>query len=67
MADPDPTRLPPHPGSPAAIAAGCTCPVLDNCHGLGCGRDGARHGWWISVSCPLHGPDSPEAEAAGGR
>ena len=40
------------PGSPDAIAAGCTCPVLDNAHGLGRG-DGT---FWISELCPLHNP-----------
>lgn len=48
-----------NPGSDKAIAAGCTCPVLDNAHGKG------LQGWpdskrseaafWISDDCPLHG------------
>ncbi len=25
----------PNPGSDSAISLGCSCPVLDNCHGLG--------------------------------
>ena len=28
----------PNPGSDAAIARGCTCPVLDNHHGMGMGE-----------------------------
>lgn len=43
------------PGSPAAIKAGCTCPVLDNGHGRGVGGNGEEHGWWITADCPLHG------------
>ena len=45
----------PNPGSDAAIKQGCTCPVLDNCHGKGVGRNGEKHGWWITEGCPLHG------------
>jgi len=52
----------PDPGSDAAIALGCTCPVLDNNHGAGVGCTG----WliddtgfdglfWINNACPLHG------------
>ena len=40
----------PNPGSDAAIALGCTCPVLDNAHG--------RHDdglFWITSDCPVHG------------
>ena len=46
----------PNPGSDAAIDAGCTCAVLDNCHGKGFpwpGCDGPA--FWITSSCPLHG------------
>ena len=36
----------PHtPGSDAAVADGCICPVMDNAHGKGCGyttEDGER-------------------------
>jgi hypothetical protein len=43
------------PGSDAAIAAGCTCPVLDNAHGRGHGElpDG-RTVYVYSMDCPLH-------------
>lgn len=41
---------PPPPGSDAALALGCRCPVLDNAHGRGVeGR------FWMSADCPLHG------------
>lgn len=43
----------PAPGSDAAIAEGCTCPVLDNAHGAGIG--GGL--WWIDSECPMHGLD----------
>lgn len=39
----------PNPGSDAAHAAGCSCPVLDNGHGRGDGP------FWIDMDCPLHG------------
>lgn len=42
----------PNPGSDAAVAAGCTCPVLDNGHGLGAwGSPGL---FWMARSCPVH-------------
>lgn len=49
------------PGSTEAIAAGCTCPVLDNAHGAGvpCGTntDGtATTLFWLNNDCPLHCP-----------
>jgi hypothetical protein len=49
----------PNSGSPAALAAGCICAVLDNNHG--------RHapwppdGWWITKGCPVHAPTLDEA------
>lgn len=55
----------PPPGSPEAIEAGCTCPVLDNGHGRGAFGDGEKYGYWMSESCPLHStgtlPNSPRA------
>lgn len=42
----------PNPGSDAALAIGCRCPVMDNSHGQGIyclGED-----WWISADCPVH-------------
>ena len=43
------------PGSPEAQKKGCSCPVLDNCHGAGIGSNGERFGWWLNANCPLHG------------
>lgn len=45
----------PLPGSNAAVALGCTCPVIDNGHGAGRGCDGPRLGWIIDLDCPIHG------------
>ena len=44
------TQITPNPGSEAAIAQGCKCPVLNNAHGRG------RHGgkFWINLDCPIH-------------
>ena len=50
------TETTPNPGSPAAVARGCTCPVYDNAHGAGRGKD--EHGqtvYVMSLDCPLHG------------
>ena len=48
------------PGSPEAVAAGCTCSVMDNHHGEGIPRrDGTRY-WWIDENCPVHGVFSDE-------
>lgn len=49
----------PNPGSNAALAAGCNCPVLDNGHGKGAyggarGDDG-KPVFWISEECAIHG------------
>ena len=53
-------REKPNPGSKEAESLGCTCPVMDNNHGLG--ENGQ---FWISGDCPLHGtpaiPHEPEA------
>ena len=46
----------PNPGSKAALAAGCRCPVLDNHHGEGFG-DPPK--FWISGDCQLHGVTKP--------
>lgn len=64
----------PTPGSRAALALGCTCPVLDNAHGHGAYTDsyGAVQ-FWTRADCPLHGsgwraeldamwPDMPELD-----
>lgn len=43
----------PPPGSAAAADLGCTCPVLDNAHGLGFPLEG-KTVFWIDETCPLH-------------
>ena len=43
----------PNPGSNAAIAQGCTCPVLDNKHGTGVLLNG-EHLFWMNEGCPIH-------------
>lgn len=49
----------PSPGSDEARKLGCTCPVLDNNHGAGCGRkdDNGSPLFWINEACPVHGKD----------
>ena len=50
MSDPKP-----NPGSAEAIAQGCKCPVLDNGHGKGCGREiDGKPVFWINGECPVH-------------
>lgn len=44
-----------NPGSEEAIKLGCTCPILDNCHGKGRYCNGEDFGWWISGDCEIHG------------
>lgn len=46
-----------NPGSIAARAIGCACPVLDNGHGRGGGvsADGSP-AFWITEGCPVHAP-----------
>ena len=49
------------PGHPIAVTYGCTCPVLDNHYGRGCGyldKDGNPL-FIFSFDCPLH-KDAPE-------
>lgn len=41
----------PTPGSDAAVAAGCRCPVMDNHHGKG----NPLGQFWVNAECPLHG------------
>lgn len=61
MTGPDPlTEAVPDPGSRAAEARGCTCPIIDNCGGRGAYCDGERYGWWMSANCPLHGQPTPQ-------
>jgi hypothetical protein len=46
------------PGSPYAVAIGCTCPVVDNAGGKGCGQfdEQGEPLFWVSDFCPLHSP-----------
>lgn len=48
----------PNPGSAAAVAAGRSCPVVDNCRGEGIAGNGDKHDWRVSDNCPLHGNDA---------
>ena len=53
-----------NPGSDEAIAAGCTCPVMDNGHGRGLlGGVTDEQGlvmFVITLDCPLHGRKAEE-------
>ena len=51
----------PNPGSDEAIRMGCTCPVLDNCHGRGEGPFGNGN-FWINLGCPIHGKQKEKEE-----
>ena len=48
-----------NPGSDEAIAAGCTCPVMDNGHGRGyfggVTDEQGQTVFVIVVDCPVHG------------
>lgn len=54
MTDFDPSN---EPGGQGARERGCTCPVIDNRHGLGA----REHVWFVDVACPIHGDLSDEA------
>lgn len=43
----------PDPGSPEALLAGCTCPVMDNNNGNGMGEE--REIYTVDALCPIHG------------
>lgn len=49
----------PSPGSDAAVAAGCRCPLRDNAFGNGymngVKNEQGRRVFVINASCPLHG------------
>lgn len=52
----------PTPGSDDAVKIGCTCPILDNQFGRGCGwvgEDGTEL-FWQSSDCPIHGHKESE-------
>ena len=46
----------PNPGSDEALDLGCTCPVLDNGHGRGCGMadENGKLLFWYSADCKVH-------------
>lgn len=45
----------PNPGSPDAVARGCTCPVRDNRAGQGAGVVHPNDVFfWVTEGCPLH-------------
>ena len=48
----------PNPGSDEALAQGCLCAVLDNCHGKF--APFPPDGWWITEGCPVHAPARAE-------
>ena len=53
------------PGSAAAIAVGCNCPIYDNAHGKGWLCSGL---FILRDDCPIHGttaPSQPDREHAG--
>lgn len=44
------------PGSKDAIAAGCLCPVIDNCRGQGAyQKEDGTPVFWHNNACPIHG------------
>lgn len=46
----------PNPGSKEALDAGCTCAVLDNCHGKQ--APVPPDCWYITAGCPVHAPEN---------
>ena len=54
-------KLIPNPGSPEAVAAGCTCPIMDNSHGFGMlggavtNPDDGKPVFIFHEDCPIHG------------
>jgi hypothetical protein len=55
----------PNPGSAEAIKQGCTCPVMANDHGRGCGYqvETGEPIFWTREGCPLHGGKNIKEEA----
>lgn len=49
----------PNPGSPEAVAQGCTCPIEINCHGFGMCNGALLNGgqplFTWHEACPIHG------------
>ena len=54
------------PGSDAAVAAGCECPIIDNHRGLGIRGPNGEVWHWRNSQCPLHGEPVPEQETPPG-
>jgi hypothetical protein len=50
------TPINPSPGSDAAVAAGCNCPIFDNARGKGWLCSGI---FIMRDDCPLHGITAP--------
>ena len=40
------------PGSPEAVAKGCSCPIMDNCHGRG--YMGQKNVFSVTLGCIIH-------------
>ena len=57
MSDDAKTTDPPPPGSDAAVALGCTCPVIDNARGKG--YRGMPGVYVYSHGCAVHSPTEP--------
>lgn len=57
----------PFPGSDEAVKAGCKCPVMDNCRGLGIPittQEGELQvAYWINGDCPIHGMKARSKDA----
>lgn len=45
------------PGSPEALAEGCTCPIRDNRNGKGCTQDDGGPWFVLDMDCLLHGQE----------
>lgn len=52
----------PNPGTDAALALGCTCPVIDN--GYGRGYRGQPGVFVFNGNCPVHGRSPSPTENA---
>jgi len=54
----------PNPGSPEAMAQGCTCPRMDNANGKGAGLDeDGTPLFWRTHGCPVHPASGVGAES----
>lgn len=49
----------PTPGSDAAVALDCTCPVLDNGYYVRGHWKKGEPVFWIDAKCPVHAPQPP--------